>query len=223
MIKITCISDTHGQHEDVTLPGGDILLHAGDIASNRGDPHELKHFLNWMSEQDYQHKIFIAGNHDFLFQDYPEEIAILLRKHYPKLTYLQDTSVSAMGLQIYGSPWQPWFHSWAFNLPRDGAEIEQKWKDIPADTDILLTHGPPYSIGDRTNRGDFAGCQKLYERLHQLKRLKLHVCGHIHEGYGTEHLDDLTLVNASVCNLHYAPINLPINLQINLDTTQPID
>lgn len=216
MIKITCISDTHGQHGEVKLDGGDILIHAGDIAATRGDIYELRHFLSWMSEQDYQHKIFIAGNHDFLFQDYPEEIAELL-KGYPKLTYLSDSSVSAMGLNIYGSPWQPWFHSWAFNLQRDGEEIEQKWQAIPVDTDILVTHGPPHSIGDRTQRGELAGCQKLYERLHQLKRLKLHVCGHIHEGYGTQYLDDLCLVNASVCNLQYAPINPPINLDLSND------
>lgn len=219
MIKITCVSDTHGMHRDLNLIGGDILIHAGDIAYSRGDVRELEEFGWWLGEQanKYKHVIVIAGNHDFLFQTNKEEALLLIKVSGKEIHYLEDSSVECLGFKIYGSPWQPYFFNWAFNLPRDGDEIQQRWQDIPADTDILVTHGPPHSIGDRTQRGELAGCRKLYERLHQLKRLKLHVYGHIHEGYGTQYLDDLCLVNASVCNLQYAPINPPINLDLSND------
>lgn len=216
-IKLTGISDTHGQHRDVELPGGDILLHCGDIAYHRGDVRELDDFLWWFEAQPYKHKVFIAGNHDFMFEKHPELISNRLQGK--DLVYLQDSSISLCGLNIYGSPWQPWFHNWAFNLPRDGEDIRQKWLQIPADTNILLTHGPPYGIGDMTSGMEMAGCKQLFERLHSLKRLKAHLCGHIHEGYGVRYPfdgDHLAVINCSVLDANYRLVNKPINFEVNL-------
>ena len=47
-------------------------------------------------------------------------------------------------VRIYGSPWQPEFYNWAFNLPRNGEEMKARWDAIPDNTDILITHGPAY-------------------------------------------------------------------------------
>ena len=91
---ITFISDTHTKHKHVTgeLPGGDILIHCGDI-SNRGYMNEIKNFLEWFDGiKGYEYKIFIAGNHDFGFQDNPNLCAKLLQD-YPTVTYLEDTSI----------------------------------------------------------------------------------------------------------------------------------
>lgn len=143
--KITFISDTHTHHNKITkdLPGGDILIHTGDISS-MGYEYEINAFCKWFNSLDkYEHKIFIAGNHDFGFQNNKEKILELVNS-YKNITYLEDQGIILNGIKIYGSPWQPLFHNWAFNLPRNGDELKSKWNNIPKDTDILLTHGPAW-------------------------------------------------------------------------------
>lgn len=210
MPRIVCISDTHNQHNKLKLPKGDILIHAGDQSAGTGDLGQVVDFNAWMGSLDFQHKIAIAGNHDFLFQ----ENATVIKKYTSNYTYLCDEAYECMGLKFYGSPWQPLFHDWAFNLPRDGHELKQKWQQIPDDTNVLITHGPPFGILDNTSTGQRAGCKLLLERIHQLKRLKLSCHGHVHEGYGTHKLDDLTIVNASVLNRKYTLLNQPIVVDI---------
>jgi hypothetical protein len=55
---------------------------------------------------------------------------------------------------------------------------------IPADTEILLTHTPPYEVLDTTRRGKNAGCDVLAARLEELQACRLHLFGHIHEAHG---------------------------------------
>ena len=66
-MKFLAISDTHCRHHNIRLPKADVLLHAGDI-SYRGKKEESIDFLEWFAKQDFQYKIFIAGNHDFYFE-----------------------------------------------------------------------------------------------------------------------------------------------------------
>lgn len=210
-MKITFISDTHTKHHEVTkdLPGGPILIHAGDISS-RGSISEINEFLTWFSGLPYTHKVLIAGNHDFGFEDI---------RHYgdqgitipDNVTYLQDESVIIEGLKIYGSPWQPRFYDWAFNVNR-GEEIAKKWEMIPEDVDILITHGPPFGILDRTERGDIVGCEELYFRVFKVKP-KIHVFGHIHEGYGLRETGDVIFINASCLDARYKYKNKPITVE----------
>lgn len=213
-VTLTSISDSHGQHLDIELPGGDILLHCGDIAHHRGDGRELMSFLGWLQSQPYEHKIFICGNHDFLFQDHPAAVAQMIAKY--DVTYLQDSSVKACGLNIWGSPWQPAFHNWAYNLPRGGPELAAKWAAIPDDTNILLTHGPPYGVGDMTSRGEAAGCTALLRRLPELKQLKASFGGHIHEGYGIREVAGVPCINCSVLDYKYRLVNKPITIEVEV-------
>lgn len=215
-MKFTCISDTHSKHEHIPtkyLTGGDCLLHSGDI-SGRGSRKEVETFLEWYNDLPYTYKILIAGNHDFFFEQAPEyEIEAVLAK-YPNIIYLNDSGVEIEGLKIWGSPVQPWFHSWAFN--RKGDEILKHWDLIPLDTDILLTHGPIYGYLDKTAGGDIVGCPYLLDKLKDFTNLKLHQCGHIHEAYGTfQFADGPLLINASVLNRSYVMSNLPIEIEIN--------
>ena len=112
----------------------------------------------------------IAGNHDITFHEqyYKERGAVRfhrdgaydcskVRTALAGCTYLEDSAVDVCGYKIYGTPWQPDFCDWAFNLPR-GPEIRKKWQAIPHDTDILLVHGPPAGHGDRCRSGR-VGCQ----------------------------------------------------------------
>ena len=212
-IRLTFISDTHGRHHKMTedIIGGDMIIHAGDV-SNRGLKSEIEDFLSWFSNLPYKHKIFIAGNHDFEFERVRSSREEGIR--IPDgVTYLQDESVTIDGIKIYGSPWQPWFHDWAFNLYR-GEALAEKWNQIPDDVDILVTHGPPHGILDKTERMMNVGCEDLYKRVFEIKP-KIHLFGHIHEGYGMREIDDVIFINASTLDAHYLYNNKPIDFEFN--------
>jgi Icc-related predicted phosphoesterase len=214
--KITFISDTHTKHKHLTndLPGGDILIHCGDISS-RGFMTEIKNFLEWFDGiKGYEYKIFIAGNHDYGFQDNPKECVELL-KNYPSVTYLEDNSIIIDGIKIYGSPWQPTFHNWAFNSNR-GWDIAQKWEKIPQDTDILITHGPLFGILDLTNRNEVVGCQDLYNKVMEIKP-KVHACGHIHSARDIKQVDDTLYINACCLGEDYLYQNAPITVEYDFE------
>jgi len=204
-MKITVISDTHGQHRSLKLPKGDLLIHAGDV-SKRGHPVEMEDFLDWFSKQKFTYKVFIAGNHDFFFeQAHPRIIEQMIPKG---VIYLNDSGCEIEGVKLWGSPITPWFNNWAFNRER-GAEIKPHWDLIPIDTDILITHGPPFGILDETVYSKRTGCEELLLKVYQVKP-KLHVFGHIHEDYGQYTKGDTTFVNASVLDDHYQLVHHPV-------------
>lgn len=203
-MKIICISDTHGKHKLFPLPEGDMILHAGDF-SKRGTEDQIKDFFSWFSSLDYRYKVFIAGNHDFLAEQEPMKFHRMIPHN---CIYLQDSGVEIEGIKIWGSPITPWFYNWAFNRHR-GAEIMPYWKQIPPDTQILLTHGPPAGILDQTFRGEKVGCLDLKQRINTI-RPRMHVFGHIHEAAGMLEQDGTLFVNASVLNLNYEPENEPL-------------
>lgn len=215
-MKVLLLSDTHGLHlrmPEELFPPADMVIHSGDC-SNRGYLTEIEGFLKWFNGLPYKYKVFIAGNHDFGFQQEPEKVKELLA-NYPDIIYLQDSEVIIEGIKIYGSPWQPWFHNWAFNLQR-GKEIEEKWKLIPIDTNILITHGPPYGVGDFVPNGENVGCRDLLDVVAtKLPKLELHVFGHIHYSYGVVYKQNIKFVNASTCTEQYEPINKPILVEID--------
>lgn len=206
-MRLVCVSDTHNRTDGLAVPDGDVLLHAGDLTGH-GKPDELAQAVRWLTSLPHAHKIVVAGNHDFLLQDQPARARRLLAE-VPGLVYLEDELATVAGLRIWGSPWQPWFYDWAFNLPRDGDELAAVWAQVPAGVDVLLTHSPAHGILDRTSRGDAAGCERLRAELSRI-RPRLHVCGHIHEAYGEMHADGTHHVNASTCDLGYRPVQAPI-------------
>ncbi len=207
MPKIVCLSDTHNFHAQIAVPDGDILIHAGD-ATGRGTVEEIHSFNKWFAALPHRHKIFVAGNHDWLFETSNRFARTLLDS---SIHYLQDSFVEVENLKIYGSPWQPRFFDWAFNLMR-GAELAEKWELIPNDTDILITHGPPNGILDEVPRQYFienTGCEELRKRV-EITKPKLHIFGHIHCGYGQTKKFGVKFINASNCDENYDPINPPI-------------
>ena len=199
-IKIVAIADTHGKHWALDVPYGDILIHAGDITA-KGSLEDVKDFNTFIDLLPHPVKIVIAGNHDFCFERDREASAALLTN----AIYLQDQSVAIEGIHLYGSPWQPWFHDWAFNLHR-GPEIRKKWELIPEGTDVLITHGPPYGHGDQTFRGERVGCQDLLNVVEKI-RPRFHIFGHIHEGAGVTADEHTTYINASSCDQYFRVVN----------------
>lgn len=219
MPRVVCLSDTHGFHESLTVPEGDVVIHAGDL-SMRGREEQVQAFATWFGALPHPQKIVIAGNHDWLFERTP----VRGRELLGDVTYLCDEGAQVAGLRVWGSPWQPWFYDWAFNLPR-GQTLRDKWDLIPDETDVLVTHGPPFGYLDGAARPasgwdddggvatEHVGCEELRAALDRV-RPHLHVFGHIHEGYGRAQLGDTILVNASNCDEDYRPVNAPLVIDL---------
>lgn len=222
MKRITFISDTHTQHDKLNndLIGGDFLIHSGDIMSSGYNKSEIIDFLDWLSNLDnYEYKIFIAGNHDrFIQNNYDEFLKILSQYLHKNVIYLQDESIVLYDIRFYGTPWQPWFWDWAFNLPRNSKELREKLEKIPSDTDILITHTPPKNILDYVPRShENVGCEILSEITYKIKPV-INVFGHIHESYGNEEIERTEFINASILNENYKYINKPVNVIFNEET-----
>jgi len=184
-ITVCAISDTHGYHSRITVPPCDVLVHAGDWTRGRNSRDEYAGFLRWLSEQPAAHKILVPGNHDFVCEDEPDWCSALARAldvhlliHEPLKLVANDRTLS-----VFGSPWQPWFYDWAFNVRRD-TERAALWQQIPEATELLITHCPAHGTLDYVERGEHVGCAPLRNRITALPNLKLHVFGHIHEGAG---------------------------------------
>jgi len=177
-MRIVVISDTHQKHDQISVPDGDVFVFAGDMTDfNRSRQHYVK-FNEWLGTLPHTHKFIICGNHDELFQRQPE----VARGYMTNCTYLEDEEVMVGGIKFYGTPWQPWFYDWAFNLPRGSDYLAEKWAAIPDDTDVLITHCPPHQICD-VCRTENLGCEKLAKRVFEVQP-KIHVFGHIHESGG---------------------------------------
>lgn len=216
-MKIVTFSDTHSMHERVNIPDGDILIFSGDMCG-RGEMYEVEAFGKFLVSLPHKHKVVIAGNHDWPFyrDDNSRTAVELLTQGKDNIHYLEDSYIKIEDLNIYGTPWQPEFNSWAFNLPRNGNELKAIWAQIPTNTDILITHGPPFSILDYIPRSSIIslGCELLYDEV--ITRIKpiLHVFGHIHYAYGVRITEGTTFVNSCICTESYNPIREPITIDI---------
>jgi predicted phosphohydrolase len=205
-MRIVLISDTHDQYPQV--PCGDILIHAGDLTM-RGDAASIVKAGDWLRSLPHKHKVVIAGNHDFLFE---RNSGIALEYLGSGIYYLENTGMFLEGLMIWGSPVQPEFCNWAFNVER-GEAIRKYWDKIPYDLDILITHGPPRGILDQTvphRHTEHLGCDDLLMAVRE-KKPRVHVFGHIHGGYG-KHVSPVTktqFYNAALLNEMYVWANAP--------------
>jgi hypothetical protein len=203
-LRLVFASDTHERHQGLIVPDGDVFVHAGDFTM-LGSTKAIKAFSDWIRALPHPNKIVIAGNHDIAFEETPKAARQALQDGEDGLIYLQDNGVTIQGVSFWGSPWQPAFFDWAFNLPR-GPVIAAKWDMIPAGTDVLITHGPPMGILDLVPGGGHVGCADLLERIYDLQP-RVHAFGHIHEGTGMDGRDGTTFVNASICDGAYRALN----------------
>ena len=206
-MRIAFISDTHCGHEEVIIPKCDLVIHCGD-ATYMGREDEIIGFNEWIGTLKTPF-VFISGNHDWLFQTNRKRAEQLLYN----AIYLEDSSVTIKGIEIYGSPYTPEFCSWAFNLSRFGTELFNKWNSIPEDTDILVTHGPPLRILDEIPLRGHLGCYDLAERLKHISP-KIHGFGHIHGAYGKKKIRKTTFINCSIMDEQYNITNKPILINI---------
>lgn len=222
-MKILATSDLHGHLPEI--PSCDLLIIAGDICPD-GDIflHQYRFlegpFARWLSEIPANHVIGIAGNHDFIFESHP--------RHIDKLDlswdYLQDSATTYQGLKFYGLPWVPDLPGWAFYAPK--ASLAMRYNAIPNDTDVVISHGPPYGLGDLSINGNVhCGSKSANDMLARVKP-QAFVCGHIHEGFGVYthrsqhgHLTDVWNVAYLDRNYQRRPIANPI-IEIVIDGNQ---
>ena len=218
-MRIAATSDCHGMLDQAVMPPADVLVIAGDYAPNFasiGEADDARKQLEWakgpfsrfLRSLPYKKVVLVAGNHDWLH--FVSEVKRTAR-HAIEAVYLEDGLVDIDGVKFYGSPWQPWFYDWAFNLSRNDPERDYPharkiWGQIPDGVDVLITHGPPLNIRDQCQDGRRVGCPILRDRVLQIKP-KLHVFGHIHGGYGAEKVDGIQFANVALCNEEYKPVN----------------
>ena len=185
-VRIVLISDTHNRHKMLEMPEGDILIHGGDFTNN-GTEQEIREFDGWLASLNYQHKIVVPGNHDTgmdekaLLQDISQESAKVTE--LANATVLRGEMVEVMGLRVFGLPdtldlgcnW------WAFGAATD-EELRERAGEIPSSgVDILVSHSPPWGIGDTSRTGKHCGSRGLREVvLGATEPPRLWAFGHVH-------------------------------------------
>lgn len=217
-MHIAAISDLHG-NLDFNIEPCDLLLIAGDICPATYSSYTsieiqarwlIIKFKEWLEKQPIKECVAISGNHDWIWEVAKNRVPFISNKFH----YLQDNEIILFGKKIYGSPWQPPFNDWAFNMPEERLEII--WSNIPEDTDILLTHAPPYGIMDQTSRGNKIGSVSLLEKIKEIQP-SLCVFGHNHKDYGTEKKEDMkntVFVNCSLLDEQYDMVRKPIMIEV---------
>lgn len=227
-LRVVCISDTHAKHRNVQLiPEGDVLLHCGDF-THRGTHGEIKDFNDWIGSLPHRYKVVIAGNHDLCmdaveydanwktaFRHTEYNDPNVSRELLTNATYLENRSLVIDGVKFYGSPMTPPIpgRTMAFNVAR-GFAAQQHWAKVPADVDVLVTHGPPNGILDKTVTGLRVGDEALLKEVVSRVRPRFHVFGHIHEAYGVTRVGKTAFVNCATSTLLGKPRHLPVVIDV---------
>lgn len=216
-MRIVCVADTHLFHHELVIPDGDVFVHAGDMCRG-GELAELAIAADWIRDLPHRRKVVVAGNHDWaLATDADRDRA---RELFAGMDYLEDAGVEIDGVRFWGSPWQPEYNEWAFNLPR-GEALREKWTLIPEGLDVLVTHGPPLGYGDRSSTSGREGCADLLARVRAAKP-RLHLFGHIHEDGGAWQLDGTWIVNCTTWECERAPTVIDIEIDsIRIEAPAP--
>lgn len=213
-MRITAISDMHGYPPPI--PATDILIVAGDSSpvymSHNPDKQQTwwdDALGPWLSSQPAAHKVIIGGNHDFNCQAYPDAVRRWANKWthqgQGRIHYLQDEAVEIYGIKFYGYPWIPNLKSWAFYAHEN--TLRAKAYAIPAETEILVTHGCPEGMGDKMWDAEPSSYRHVGDApmreavVNHLPALKLHVFGHIHEAYGAYGIPMRTAIHHNVSHL----------------------
>jgi Icc-related predicted phosphoesterase len=197
-MKIVHISDTHGKHSSLqNLPSADIIIHSGDL-SVVGAENEIMNFLEWFIDLPYKYKIFIGGNHDHglhgaNIEGLPENCF-----------YLNNSGITIKGVNFYGMP--------MFMEDIIEGNYDKNIQEVPVDTNILITHQPPYCILDCSENYNY-GDRMLLQTVLKIQP-KYHLFGHIHAAYGVEKNEHTTFVNASLNNEYCEIVNKPVLLEI---------
>ena len=208
-MDLVLFGDTHQLHREVSFPAGDVLICVGDFSMFSKDLRAIEDFDEWLGEQPHPHKLVIPGNHEFFLEADQRRRSVLSNARV-----LIDEDVTIDGLKFYGSPMTPLFGA-AFGEP-SSAKRKQRWAKVPADTHILITHGPPLGILDLSpGQFDRMGDPELRDRIRDLHSLRLHAFGHVHGGFGLEEEDGVTFANVALMGHLGELVNEPLVLRMS--------
>jgi Icc-related predicted phosphoesterase len=209
-MRMVLTSDLHGDLP--TVPPCDALLVAGDLCpiSDHDPAFQARwlrdEFVPWLAATPARMRLFVAGNHDFVFGYAPH---LLAGVEWPG-TYLQDAGFTWEGVAFWGSPWATDLPGWPFTAPEE--QLAGHFAKIDPATRVLVVHGPPFGYGDgveRRGRSDPlpVGSKSLLSAIEELPELRLVVYGHIHEGVGIYRNGGVTLMNVARMDREYRPTN----------------
>ena len=217
-MKACHVSDCHDVHQDFTLlvpEDTEILFFTGDM-TYRGAEWEIEILLEQFDKLSKRvpHIVGCLGNHEKGAEGKEDELK--MRFAQVGVTLLHHESVEINGIKIFGSPYSPWFFDWAYSYYNPNMGTQQKddrsgkevWQDIPEDTQVLLTHGPPQFILDQCRNGA-VGCPDLRRRIESIPSIKYHMFGHIHESVGITNVAGVTYSNGSIMDGKYRFVNKP--------------
>ncbi len=202
-MRIVVISDVHEQWKDLVIPECDLLISAGDY-SYRGEKHIVESFHKWLSVQPAIQIISLQGNHEIWVSKNFKAAKEIVHHISPKIKFVEDDSFFIDGLKFYCSSITPKFGPWAYGYDKN--QLKEHWSFIPEDTQVLVTHGPSYGVLDCV-AGRILGDPYLRLAIAELRSIKLHVFGHIHDSSGIVEIDGVTYINAAICNEEYKPVN----------------
>lgn len=188
--KLLHISDTHSQHLTLIIPEDiNIICHTGDESnywSSYKNEQEFYDFIDWFSQLDIKHKLFIPGNHSSYIYKHEDQARRVCYNN--NITFLHKEEITIDGMKFYGDATTPTFGDWFYMASR--TSINRHWEVIPDDVNILLLHGPPKNTldlsFDQFHQLEFCGCSALVKRISNLKDLKLILNGHIHSMKGID-------------------------------------
>jgi calcineurin-like phosphoesterase family protein len=193
--RVVSISDTHLVHDQILLPYGDVLVHAGDIMTESklrhvkgeqqpkdGGVELFDKFAQWFCSRPHPYKVLIAGNHDGCLEAMgAAKIRQILAKYTERegsVVYLEHETaqLGEKGLKVFGSPFGHWgSHNDAFSMGN------RDYKCVEQNTDIFITHYPPILPAKRGG-----GCKEHYDIVKAVENsgAALSVSGHCHWAYG---------------------------------------
>jgi Icc-related predicted phosphoesterase len=212
-MKIWFISDTHNLHRELVVPDVDVVIHCGDESTHgnawMNEP-EARRFFEWYSELDIATKVFVPGNHSTAVEQ-----GLIRAEEYPNVEFLIHDSLELNGLNLFGSPYTPRFHDWAYMKKR--TQLDVVWQSVPDEVDILITHGPPKGVLDLTRDIESkalvqVGCTALRRHIDERIKPKIHVFGHLHDekgisNYGMFTRGETRFINCSCCDLACTLLN----------------
>ena len=215
-VRIVVVSDTHGLHEMLEIPKGDVFVHCGDIfflscLYNKDTMRKrLIEFDNWLSTLPHKEKIVIGGNHDDILESLSrKDIKGILKN----CTYLCNDSIELKsGLRIFGSPISssngPLSINHAFQASKERKLPSVFDADRAKTADIVLLHGPPYSV-------------PAVRKFVRDSKPRLVIHGHVHEKHGMATSNDTTVVvNATTMGSKYSPTNPAVVIDVPLFSTK---
>ena len=215
-IKCVLFSDTHGcttevingKKVDLQIPDGDVLIHCGDFSA-QGSFDDIVYLNSFLSKLSHKKKYVVCGNHDIQSEkDFNASQTLLTNAIllYHHAFWIGD-------IPCFATSYQPFYKGWAYNIA-DDKKRKKLFDQIPEETQILISHCPPFGYNDKGFQAPHVGDKALLARIRELKHLRYVISGHLHNSYGIIEENGVTYINCSLLDDRYALKNKPIVIEI---------